>query len=466
MKKEKVFTIGHSKHSKEQFLEMLVTHRISVLVDIRSVPRSRFNPQYNREALAGWLAAAGVEYVYLGKELGARRSDPLTLDEDGKVDFFKVWESPEFETGVEQIVHLLRQDKGVVLMCSEADPFDCHRFCMMAYPLQLQGIEVLHILRDNSVIPNEKLEDELVRRFGSRAPAFGSPFEAAFPAERGLRYYYRQLNRVIAWSHIEEIQMVTDSPTTIFLVWIAGNCISATQPRIHRIRRSDFPRSMIHPIYKCKTMNIQFVCLANSLQEGGRRLAGLLLRNNKLVFQNGKPQWIRPVMRGFQHGFLTGLVVDLLPLDVLEIEVLETHDDESCEGRVFCDPYSIRVRGKYERASLLSELEASNAAAIPNMPQLPDRSKADLVGDEMWMVNAIECKVVETFGNAKAKSPKLTMSFKCTAGNFELPIKDPWFIAAFAVEPELLSKASPNLVLAMKGKPGKRKTQNIAAVLI
>ena len=72
-----VFTIGHSTHSQDAFIDLLRAHYVEAIADVRSMPYSRMNPQFNRESLMPALRASGIKYVFLGRELGARSDDLL-----------------------------------------------------------------------------------------------------------------------------------------------------------------------------------------------------------------------------------------------------------------------------------------------------------------------------------------------------------------------------------------------------
>lgn len=81
-----VLTIGHSTHSLDRFLKLLRQHKVTAVADVRFAPYSVFNPQFNREMLAGDLKEAGIDYVFLGNELGGRSKDP-EFYEDGRVSY-------------------------------------------------------------------------------------------------------------------------------------------------------------------------------------------------------------------------------------------------------------------------------------------------------------------------------------------------------------------------------------------
>jgi uncharacterized protein (DUF488 family) len=97
MSKPLIYTIGHSTHAIDYFLELLTDYKITCVVDVRSLSASRFNPQYNKNALSTFLRAHGITYLHFGEEFGARQSDPQLLDDKGKVDFEKMRKSPNLK---------------------------------------------------------------------------------------------------------------------------------------------------------------------------------------------------------------------------------------------------------------------------------------------------------------------------------------------------------------------------------
>src|SRR5580658_7400147 len=93
-----VYTIGHSTHPIEAFVDLLLQYSIDTVIDVRSAPYSKWQPQYNREELAGTLASSNIKYVYLGKELGARTDDPGCYT-DGQVRYALLAKTPLFASG-------------------------------------------------------------------------------------------------------------------------------------------------------------------------------------------------------------------------------------------------------------------------------------------------------------------------------------------------------------------------------
>lgn len=149
----KIFTIGHSNHSLEMFVTLLQKHGITVLVDVRSAPFSRFNPQFNKEELKQEIKKHGIKYVFLGRELGARPEDPSCY-ENGQVQYERLKDTVPFKEGIERVIQGAEQHT-VALMCSEKDPLQCHRFLLIARALVKLDTSVSHILATGDLEPHE-----------------------------------------------------------------------------------------------------------------------------------------------------------------------------------------------------------------------------------------------------------------------------------------------------------------------
>lgn len=163
-----LLTIGHSNHAADVFLRLLGAHAVTVLVDVRSAPYSRFHPQFNRAALATTLAAADIEYVYLGGALGGRPADP-GLYEDGRVRYERVARTAVFRDAVEQVAERAGRD-SLALMCAEREPLACHRTLLVAPALEERGATVAHILADGALETHGDTMDRLLAKHGL-APA-------------------------------------------------------------------------------------------------------------------------------------------------------------------------------------------------------------------------------------------------------------------------------------------------------
>jgi uncharacterized protein (DUF488 family) len=143
-----VFTIGHSSRTWEAFLELLRAHKIERVVDVRTVPRSRHNPQFNRETLSVKLRGRRIGYVHLRRLGGLRhaRRDSLNLGWHNASfrGFADYMQTPEFEDGLRRLIALAKQ-KRTAIMCAEAVPWRCHR-SLIADALLARGIRAEHII--------------------------------------------------------------------------------------------------------------------------------------------------------------------------------------------------------------------------------------------------------------------------------------------------------------------------------
>jgi uncharacterized protein (DUF488 family) len=149
-----VFTIGHSNHAEGVFLELLSRHDIKLLVDVRSRPASRYNPQFNKKNLERALPEAGVEYLHLGKELGGMPPGDEYYDEGGFVLYDRLARSPLFAAGISVLETKSRKIR-LAIMCAEENPAACHRLLLIARVLAERGIAVRHIRGDGSVEMDE-----------------------------------------------------------------------------------------------------------------------------------------------------------------------------------------------------------------------------------------------------------------------------------------------------------------------
>lgn len=155
-----IYTIGHSKHPIDQFIALLQQHSVDALADVRSTPYSRFNPQFNKEKLQTALAAAGIRYVFLGEELGARTKDPSCYDAEGRVNYTKLAQTALFRKGIERLLTGMQQHR-IAIMCAEREPLDCHRTILVSRELERAGVPVTHILHDGALEPHTQLMTRL-----------------------------------------------------------------------------------------------------------------------------------------------------------------------------------------------------------------------------------------------------------------------------------------------------------------
>jgi uncharacterized protein (DUF488 family) len=159
-----LFTIGHSNHSIEAFISLLQQHGITAVADVRSHPYSRYLPHFNKSELEAALKDAGIEYRFLGQELGARPNDPSCYV-DGKAPYEKIAATQFFEKGIKRLLKGAEYYK-VALMCAERDPITCHRTILVCQHLRSFDVTINHILTDGNLESHEALEERLLKLHG------------------------------------------------------------------------------------------------------------------------------------------------------------------------------------------------------------------------------------------------------------------------------------------------------------
>jgi uncharacterized protein (DUF488 family) len=151
-----VFTVGHSNRTLAEFTELLKAHRISVLVDVRAIPRSRHNPQFNRETLPHMLEADGIAYEHLPGLGGLRRAGKDSMNTGWRNASFRGYAdymlTEEFAQNLGALTELEARQKAAI-MCAEAVPWRCHR-SLIADALVIRGIPVMHIVSATKAEPH------------------------------------------------------------------------------------------------------------------------------------------------------------------------------------------------------------------------------------------------------------------------------------------------------------------------
>lgn len=167
-----LYTLGHSRHSVETFIALLKQHRIERVVDVRGQPYSRYNPQFNRERLAGRLNAEQIDYTWSGEHLSGRPRERCFYASSGEVLWDKLAAKPELQAELDALAakaHLHR----LVLVCAEEDPMRCHRRFLLTPLLSRHGVEVLHLRGDGRVEPeSELLEREALSQTSAQKDLF------------------------------------------------------------------------------------------------------------------------------------------------------------------------------------------------------------------------------------------------------------------------------------------------------
>jgi len=155
-----VFTIGHSNHSLERFLGLLLQHQIELLVDVRSRPFSRYAPHFNAAELEAAVRRSRIGYRFAGRELGGRPDGDEFYDADDHVLYDRVARSALFCGGIQQLIAGAGRSRTAI-MCSEENPAGCHRRLLVGRVLAEQNVALLHIRGDGLIQSEAQLERDL-----------------------------------------------------------------------------------------------------------------------------------------------------------------------------------------------------------------------------------------------------------------------------------------------------------------
>ncbi|SCK03057.1 Uncharacterized conserved protein [uncultured Clostridium sp.] len=196
-----IYTIGHSNYSIERFVEMLRKYKIDVVVDIRGTPYSKYNTQYNKEALGNTLKDLGFKYIYMGNEFAAQRDNKLIYTWEGYSDFEKVIKEPSFINGVERLKKGLAKGYRIVLLGAKQDPVNCHRFALVGRELYKRGFDVKHIEDDLSTSSQLEVEERMLDKYYPKEEQITIDFLLSGEKSRNEKIIdsYRKVNREIGF---------------------------------------------------------------------------------------------------------------------------------------------------------------------------------------------------------------------------------------------------------------------------
>jgi uncharacterized protein (DUF488 family) len=193
-----LYTIGHSNHPIDKFLNLLNQHEITAICDVRSHPYSRYHPQFSYDALKSTLKAHNIAYVFLGKELGGKPDD-LSCYHENQVQYARVAETQAFKRGIERL------NKGIdtyhiALMCAEKEPLNCHRTILICRHLRAESLLIQHILEDGSLETQSTIEQRLIAML--QIPQMNllneQPIERAYDEQsQKIAYKNDRLNRSV-----------------------------------------------------------------------------------------------------------------------------------------------------------------------------------------------------------------------------------------------------------------------------
>src|SRR5262249_30706211 len=151
-----VYAIGHSNRTLEFFVGLLMGYEVQQLIDVRTVPRSRHNPQFNRETLPADLQHVGIHYTHMAGLGGLRHTTKDSINKGWENSSFRGYadymQTPEFETNLEKLIAMAKKET-IAFMCAEAVPWRCHR-SLIADALTVRGIPVAHLRTEKRTQPH------------------------------------------------------------------------------------------------------------------------------------------------------------------------------------------------------------------------------------------------------------------------------------------------------------------------
>lgn len=162
-----IYTIGHSNYTMERLIDMLEYYNINCVVDIRGTPYSKYNIQFDKEAIRYTLTNAGFVYIYMGKELAAKRIRKNSYNNEGYSNFEEVIKEEEFKRGVERLKNGCEKGYKIILLGAMQDPIRCHRSILVGRELVKNDFDVKHILDDYSIVIQDDIEEMLLNKYFS-----------------------------------------------------------------------------------------------------------------------------------------------------------------------------------------------------------------------------------------------------------------------------------------------------------
>ncbi len=184
-----VLTIGHSTRPLPSFIKLLQGQHVACLVDVRTIPRSRHNPQFNEETLPAELRRAAIKYQHLSGLGGLRHARPDSVNTAWRNASFRGFadymQTPEFEESLQDLIKLAAKQR-VAVMCAEAVPWRCHR-SLIADALTVRGVPVEHILSGTHVQPHTLTPWAKVRGERVTYPAEAEPTPEPAPKKKPAR---------------------------------------------------------------------------------------------------------------------------------------------------------------------------------------------------------------------------------------------------------------------------------------
>lgn len=160
--KKLCYSVGYSNRKLEDFIKLLLMYKINCIVDVRSVPYSKYEGSlaYSRDNIKKMLNKYGIYYIYMGKELGARNEE--AFDENVKVSYEAIRQTDNYKNGIERLIDGINKGYHVAIMCAEKNPVNCHRGILIGHDLKKKNIDVIHVIDKDLVKLQTDIEEEIM----------------------------------------------------------------------------------------------------------------------------------------------------------------------------------------------------------------------------------------------------------------------------------------------------------------
>lgn len=197
---DNLYTIGHSQHKLQFFVELLRQYGITYVLDVRSTPYSKYAEQFNRNIIEKTFPDYGINYSFMGNHFGARPDDKELYSSEGYLDFKKVADNDKFNRGIDNVISGLHRGHRIALMCTEKDPIDCHRAILVSRAFESREIIANHILSNGKLQTQIELNNRLLERyFPDRNQLTLFNYENEFDSMEYLEAAYRKRNKEVGY---------------------------------------------------------------------------------------------------------------------------------------------------------------------------------------------------------------------------------------------------------------------------
>lgn len=160
-----VYALGHSNYPFDKLIEILKKYNIDCVVDVREIPYSKYNIQYNKEVFQYNLKKLGYTYIYMADEFGAKRKTRESYNEEGYADFKKVIHEDSFKRGIERLKVGCNNGYKIVLLSAMQEPIRCSRAILVGRQLVKEGFDVKYIMHEGDLKTQSDLEEQLLDKY-------------------------------------------------------------------------------------------------------------------------------------------------------------------------------------------------------------------------------------------------------------------------------------------------------------